>query len=73
MVRPSLAGGKTPSGTITFKDGNSVLSVVTLNQGRAQFTTSSLSVGTHTITSSYSGDANYNPQTGPTITQVVNP
>jgi hypothetical protein len=73
IVRSSLAGGKFPSGTITLKDGTSVLSIVTLKQGRAQFSTSSLSVGTHTITSSYSGDANYNPQTGPTITQVVSP
>ena len=52
-VSPSTA-----SGTVQFKDGAADLgSPVTLAGGVATFQTSSLSVGTHSITAVYSGDA----------------
>lgn len=40
-------------GTVTFKDGGSTLSVVTASGGSASFTTSSLTVGPHTITAEF--------------------
>jgi hypothetical protein len=44
----------TPTGTVTFRDGSTVLAVVAVNaSGRATFTTSSLSRGWHTITAIY--------------------
>jgi hypothetical protein len=47
----------TPTGTVTFQDGATVLGTVALNgSGIAQFTTAALSVGTHTIGAFYSGD-----------------
>jgi CSLREA domain-containing protein len=60
----STAG--TPTGTAQFKDGGANLgAAVALNaSGMAQLTTSSLTLGTHTITVDYSGDANFATSTG---------
>jgi len=66
----------TPTGTVQFKDnGGNLGSPITLNAGGvAQFTTTSLSTGTHTITADYSGDGNFLTSTG-TLSggQVVKP
>jgi len=66
------SGVGTPTGTVSFKDGATNLGSGTLNaSGQATFTTSSLSVGSHSITAEYSGDANFNGSTSPVLTQVV--
>jgi large repetitive protein len=66
------SGGSTPTGTVTFKDGGNNLGQGSLNaQGIATFSTSSLTVGTHTITGVYAGDTNSQPSTA-TLTLVVN-
>jgi Bacterial Ig-like domain (group 3)/Autotransporter beta-domain len=63
----------TPTGTVTFKDGAATLGTGTLNgSGQATLTTSSLSVGSHTITAEYGGDSNHSASTSPPLTQVVN-
>jgi hypothetical protein len=50
----------TPTGTVTFKEGTTVLGAnATLSGGCATFTTASLSVGSHTITAVYNGDSNF--------------
>ncbi|WP_353063741.1 Ig-like domain repeat protein [Tunturibacter psychrotolerans] len=60
-----------PTGTVTFTDGGTHLGTVTLNaSGAANFSTTSLIVGTHHITASYSGDANSIASTS-SLTQVV--
>jgi uncharacterized delta-60 repeat protein len=65
----------TPTGLITFKDGGNSIGTGTLAGGVATFTTTALAVGSHTITTSYGGDASFtNTGTG-TLTgnpQVVN-
>ncbi len=43
----------TPVGTVTFKDGDTILGTSDLVDGRARLTVSSLSVGSHTITAEY--------------------
>jgi uncharacterized protein (TIGR03437 family) len=43
------------NGTVTFLDGTTTLSTVTLSGGRATYTTSALAAGTHTIAATYSG------------------
>jgi hypothetical protein len=49
------------TGTVTFFDGNTPISnAVPVSNGKANFTTSSLSSGTHSISARYSGDANFN-------------
>ena len=59
------------TGTVTFTIDGGSPKVVTLSSGKASFTTNKLSVGTHTITATYSGDSHYLSSTSPTLTQVV--
>ncbi|HMJ25610.1 MAG TPA: Ig-like domain-containing protein, partial [Pyrinomonadaceae bacterium] len=67
------AGPNTPSGTVTFSDGPTVISSGLLNgSGQASFSTTSLSVGPHSITASYPGDSDTLPSTSTVLTQVVN-
>lgn len=49
----------TPTGTVTFKDGTTVLATVGLSSGTASYQTTSLSIATHQITATYSGDGNF--------------
>jgi hypothetical protein len=60
------------TGAITFLDGATVLGTGTLNGGLATLTTSTLIVGSHTITVSYGGDTNNNPATSAPLNQIVN-
>jgi hypothetical protein len=62
--------GVTSTGQITFKDGTTGLGTVTMTNGSAAYTTNALSVGTHTIAASYSGDSNY-AAASVTITQTI--
>jgi hypothetical protein len=65
--------GKNPTGTVTFKDGPSAIGTGALDAaGKATFTTSSLAVGSHTITAVYPGDASNSASTSNPVTQVVN-
>jgi hypothetical protein len=48
-----------PSGTMTIKDGSTTIATLALVDGAASFTTSTLAVGTHTLSASYGGDANF--------------
>lgn len=47
-----------PVGTVSFVNGQTVLSTVSLANGAASLSTSALSSGTHTITAAYSGQVN---------------
>ncbi len=68
----SVAGTSgTPTGSVTFTDGSTVLSTVTLSSGTASFTTTALTIGTHTITASYSGDATFSPATSAATTVTI--
>ena len=58
-----------PSGSVVFKDGAKVLGTATLTGGVATFATSSLLIGNHPITASYSGGAN--TSTSAAITERV--
>ena len=60
------------TGTITFLDGATILGTGTLNGGITTLTTSTLIVGSHPITASYSGDANNSPSTSTPLNQIVN-
>jgi hypothetical protein len=69
-VSPVPPATGTPTGTVTFSDGANSLGTVTLSNGMASFSISSLSATSHTITASYSGDANFSPSSG-SMTQTV--
>ncbi|HMC72352.1 MAG TPA: Ig-like domain-containing protein, partial [Mycobacteriales bacterium] len=65
--------GGTPTGTVVFKDGGSPFGSGTLDgNGNAQFTTSTLPVGSHSITAAYQGDATFPPSASSAITETVN-
>jgi hypothetical protein len=55
-VAVSAPGVATAGGTVTFKDGLTVLGSAPVVNGVATYTSSSFTVGTHTFTLSYAGD-----------------
>ena len=62
----------TPTGTVTFRDGTTVLRSVTLSSGRATLSTSTLSRGTHSITATYGGGTGFLASTSSPLVQQVN-
>lgn len=67
-----VPGVGTPTGTVTFKDGSTLLSTATISStGQATFSSSSFTAGAHSITATYSGDSNFNGSTSPTLNQSV--
>jgi hypothetical protein len=72
-VTATPPGSGTPTGTVTFKDGAATLGTGTLDgAGQATFTTSALTVASHSITAVYGGSASFNGSTSPAVTQTVN-
>ncbi|MEI9811734.1 MAG: Ig-like domain repeat protein [Acidobacteriota bacterium] len=65
-------GAGTPTGTVSYFDGASLLGTAALSGGAATLTTSSLTQGTHSLTAVYSGDANFTGSTSPLHTHTVN-
>jgi hypothetical protein len=64
--------GGVPTGSVTFMDGANTLGSAAVNAGGvAAYTTSSLAVGTHTITAVYGGDANDAGSTSSAVTETV--
>ena len=64
-------GTGTPTGQITFQQGNSVLAQVPLNSsGVASFSTSTLAQGNNTITATYASDSIFASSSG-SVVQVV--
>jgi len=73
-VSAAAPGSGTPTGTVQFSiDGTKFGSVVALAGGSATSgSISTLKLGNHTITASYSGDGNFTASAAPSLTQVVN-
>jgi hypothetical protein len=67
-VTPSTA-----TGTVTFFDGSTALITdLPVSGGQATFSVPNLSAGTHSITATYNGDANYGGSTSGVLVQTVN-
>ena len=60
------------TGTVTFFDGSAALGNSTVNAGTAKLSVSTLSIGSHSITATYSGDASYTGSTSVVLTETVN-
>jgi Bacterial Ig-like domain (group 3)/FG-GAP-like repeat/Transmembrane protein 131-like N-terminal len=61
-----------PTGTVSFFDGTRNIGNSQINSsGAATLTTSTLAVGTHSMTATYNGDANFAGSTSPILNQVV--
>jgi hypothetical protein len=68
-VTPKASG--IPTGTVTFREGSTILGTSPLNGGAAQFSTAALTVGHHCIRAAYSGDTSFGGSTSPALHQVV--
>lgn len=69
-ITPGFGG--TATGTVTFKNGTATMGTGTVNaSNKASFTTSTLAVGTHSITAVYPGDTHFTTSTSPVLKQVV--
>jgi hypothetical protein len=60
-----------PTGPVTFTAGKTVLGTAQLSGGKAKFTTTTLAVGSTTVTGTYYGDSNIG-ESSASVTQVVN-
>jgi hypothetical protein len=58
-VGPTPPGGVPPTGSVTFRDGATVLGVVPLVDGVATLTVTNLGDGHHNLTAHYDGDSNF--------------
>jgi predicted membrane protein len=67
----SKAGAPPDGETVSFMKGKTVLGTGTLSGGSATFTTSTLKVGTNSITAVYAGDSNFATSTSKAVKQVV--
>lgn len=66
-----LHGGFNPGGTVSFRNGGTLLGSVPVSGGQAVLNLSDLPAGTHSITASYSGDGNNLERVSPVLNQVV--
>ena len=65
-VTPGTAGG-----SVQFFDGTASLGTATVSGGSAALSLSTLSVGAHSLTAAYSGDASTQPGTSAALVQTV--
>jgi sugar lactone lactonase YvrE len=61
----------TPTGSVQFFDGTTLLGTVVLSSGTASYTTSSLAAATHSITAVYSGNSNSVSVTSSALAELV--
>jgi sugar lactone lactonase YvrE len=61
----------TPSGSVGFYDGTTLLGSGTLALGVAAYATSGLVVGAHSITAAYGGNSNFSALTSSVLTETV--
>jgi hypothetical protein len=70
-IAATAPGRGTPTGNVTFRDGTTIIGVLLLANGSAALATSSLAVGTHSITASYAGDDSFNGSASGTVNEMV--
>jgi ELWxxDGT repeat protein len=64
-------GGGAPTGSVQFRDEDTVLGSAPLANGQATFNPGSLAPGSHTLQAVYSGDATFAPSTSAPVSQSV--
>ena len=69
QVKSATTG--TPTGSVNFYDGSSLLNTATLANGTATYTTASLGSGSHALTAIYSGDTNFTASNSGTASTVT--
>jgi hypothetical protein len=68
-VTPQFSG--TATGSVTFYNGTTILKVVTLNGGSAEYSTSKLASGAYNITAIYNGSTSFSGSSA-SVVQTVN-
>ena len=63
----------TPTGSISFMDGSSLVGTATLSGGSASYSCSNLATGTHALTAKYAGSTSYAACTSAAATLSVTP
>src|SRR3989454_135881 len=74
-ISVTAPGAGTPTGAVNFLDGATNIGSCALPAAApftCTFSTSALSVATHSVTASYVGDGNFNTSTSAVVSQVVN-
>jgi len=72
-VAPLPGASGVPTGSVTFMDGATMLGAASLDgTGRATLSVSTLSVGSHSISAIYGGDAAFRTSTSSAVTQTIN-
>ena len=61
----------TPTGTVTFYDGEAQIGTAPMSGGSATFTTTALSNHVHSISAVYSGDSSYGPASSGALSETV--
>ncbi|MBK9519514.1 MAG: Ig-like domain repeat protein [Anaeromyxobacter sp.] len=61
VVTAAAPGAGTPTGTVDLRDGNVLVTSMTLAAGRGTATTTTLAAGAKMLTAAYAGDADYLP------------
>jgi large repetitive protein len=74
LAAAALAGAAispTPTGHVTFKNGETIIGVVPLEDGKASLSLQTLRPGNHNISASYGANGNYSNSTSSVIVQNV--
>ena len=61
-----------PTGTVTIKDGKTVLGTASVVNGQAQFSTSSLATGAHQLTATFSGSQDFAKSASAALQETIN-
>jgi hypothetical protein len=69
QVAPTTVG--TPTGTVSFYSGSTLLGTGELNSGQATYSASTLAIGSYAITAAYGGDVNFTGNTSPALTETI--
>lgn len=68
-VSPAFGGA--PTGSVTFRNGQTILDSVVLTRNRATLPLSNLAPGTYNFTATYNGDTNYNSSVSQVVTITI--
>ena len=72
-VAPVAPGTGVPTGTVTFRDGDTTIGTATLDAtGSASIIISTFTAASHSLTAAYGGGGNFLASTSAAVTQVVN-
>jgi hypothetical protein len=70
-ITPAAGSTGTPTGTVNFLDGTATLGSGTIASGKATYTTTALTTGSHSITAIYSGDTAFSGSTSTAVAVTV--